>query len=167
MFAAKGYCAASIVGVIEIPCLVRKLSDEQVLDIQIHENLHREDVHPMDEAYGYKFLKEKLNCDVKKLALRVGKSEGYVFNRLKLNSLIAEAQKDVDDEHLPLVYAREIAKYTPEIQQLIYGEVYKKESKYEGGDYIYVPIKGQMVPWKLFIEWINTNIHHLLSKAAV
>lgn len=161
----RRYRAAQIAVVTELPCLVRALSDEQVLDIQIHENLHREDVHPMDEAYGYLFLKEKLNCDVKELALRVGKSEGYVFNRLKLNSLIEEAQKDVDDEHLPLVFALEIAKYTPEIQQLIYGEVYKKESKYQGDDYIYVPIKGQTVLWRSFIEWINTNIHHLLSKA--
>ncbi len=148
-----------------LPCLVRDLTEEQVLDIQIHENLHREDVHPMDEAYGYQFLKEKLNCDVKELAIRVGKSEGYVLNRLKLNSLIKEAQKDIDDNHLPLVYALEIAKYTPEIQKYIYGEVYKKEGKYQKGDYIYEPVKGQTVPFKSFTEWINTNIHRLLSKA--
>lgn len=161
----RRYRAARVAALTELPCLVRELSDEQVLDIQIHENLHREDVHPMDEAYGYQFLKEKINCDVKDLALRVGKSEGYVLNRLKLNSLIKEAQKDIDDEHLPLSYALEIAKYTPEIQKYIHGEVYRKEGKYEKGDYVYVPIKGQTVPWKSFIEWINTNIHRLLAKA--
>jgi ParB family chromosome partitioning protein len=148
-----------------IPCLVRELTDEQVLDIQIHENLHREDIHPMDEAYGYQFLKEKLGCDVKELALRVGKSEGYVLNRLKLNLLIKEAQKDIDDGFLPLVYALEIAKYTPEIQKLIYEEVYKKEGRYKRDHYVYIPIKGETVSWKSFIEWINTNIHRLLSKA--
>lgn len=161
----RRYRAAQVAAVTELPCLVRDLSDQQVLDIQIHENLHREDVHPMDEAYGYQFLREKLGCDVTDLALRVGKSEGYVLNRLKLNSLIKEAQKDIDDSHLPLVYALEIAKYTPEIQQCIYGEVYRKENKYQGGNYIHVPIKGQTVSWRSFIEWINTNIHHLLSKA--
>ncbi|MEQ1762125.1 MAG: ParB/RepB/Spo0J family partition protein [Pyrinomonadaceae bacterium] len=148
-----------------IPCLVRELTDEQVLDIQIHENLHREDVHPMDEAYGYQVLKEKLNCDAKELALRVGKSEGYVLNRLKLNTLIEEAQKDIDDGHLPLIYALEIAKYTPDIQETIYSEVYKKQGRYEGDDYVYFPIKGITVSWVSFVEWINTNIHHLLAKA--
>lgn len=148
-----------------IPCLVRELTVEQVLDIQIHENLHREDVHPMDEAYGYQLLKEKLGCDIRELALRVGKPEGYVHNRLKLNSLIEEAQKDIDDEHLPLVYALEIAKYTPDIQQVIYGEVYKKQGRYERSDYVYEPIKGQTIPFRSFVEWINTNIHHLLGKA--
>lgn len=161
----RRYRAAAIAAVTELPCIVRELSEEQVLDIQIHENLHREDVHPMDEAYGYQFLKEKLDCDIKELALRIGKPEGYVLNRLKLNLLIAEAQKDIDAAHLPLIYALEIAKYGPDIQNFIYAEVYRKEGIYEDGNYIQVPIKGQTVPWRSFVEWINTNIHRLLSKA--
>ena len=67
----RRYRAAKVAAVTDIPCLLRELSDEQVLDIQIHENLHREDIHAMDEAYAYQFLKEKLGCDVKELALRV------------------------------------------------------------------------------------------------
>jgi ParB family chromosome partitioning protein len=161
----RRYRAAKIAEVGELPCLVRELTDEQVLDIQIHENLHREDVHPMDEAYGYQFLKEKLGCDVRELVLRVGKSEGYVLNRLKLNGLIKEAQADIDDGHLPLVYALEIAKYTPEIQQVIYAEVYNKRYEYKKDKYTFVPIKGQTVPWKSFTEWINTNVHRVLVKA--
>ncbi len=161
----RRYRAAKIAAVTEVPCLVSELSDEQALDRQIHENLHREDVHPMDEAYGYQFLKEKLGCDLKELALRVGKSEGYVLNRLKLNFLIKEAQKDIDNEHLPLTYALEIAKYSPDMQKVIYGEVYRKEGRYRGDEYVYIPVKGQTVQWKSFIEWINTNIHRLLSRA--
>jgi len=161
----RRYRAAKIAALRVVPCLVRKLSDEQVLDIQIHENLHREDVHPMDEAYGYKFLKEKLGCNVSELAIRVGKPEGYVLNRLKLNLLIKEAQKDIDEEHLPLIYALEIAKYSPEIQKLLYDEAYRKEGKYEKGNYVLVPVKGQTVPLKAFIEWINTNVHRRLSLA--
>jgi ParB/RepB/Spo0J family partition protein len=162
----RRYRAAQIAQLNELPCLIRKLSDEQVLDIQIHENLHREDVHPMDEAYSYQLLKEKLNCDVKELALRVGKAEWYVLNRLKLNQLIKEAQKDVDDGHLPLAYALEIAKYSPEIQEFIYTAVYKKEGRYqEEGGWMETVVKGETVSWKSFVEWINTNIHRLLSAA--
>lgn len=161
----RRYRAAKVAKLTGVPCLVRTLSDEQVLDIQIHENLHREDIHPMDEAYGYQFLQEKLGCDTKELALRVGKPEGYVLNRLKLNQLIKEAQKDLDDELLPLSYALEIAKYTPDIQSVVYKEAYRKEGKYQGDRYVTVPLKGQMIPWKSFLEWINTNVHHLLSKA--
>lgn len=160
----RRYRAAKTAALSELPCLVRELSDEQVLDIQIHENLHREDVHPMDEAYGYQFLKEKLGCETRELALRVGKPEGYVLNRLKLNLLIKEAQKDIDESHLPLSYTLEMAKYTPDIQKLIYAEVYEKEGKYQGDRWAEVPVKGEVVPWKWLIEWINTNIHRMLSK---
>jgi len=161
----RRYRAAEVAGVTKLPCLVRQLSDEQVLDIQIHENLHREDVHPMDEAYGYQFLKDKLNCDSKELAMRVGKSEGFVLNRLKLNSLIKEAQKDIDEGHLPLVYALQIAKYTPDIQQFIYAEVYRTTWGQKGKDYVRFPVKGETIPLKSFTEWINTNVHRLLAKA--
>ncbi|MEJ7623727.1 MAG: ParB/RepB/Spo0J family partition protein [Pyrinomonadaceae bacterium] len=161
----RRYRAAKVAAVNELPCLVRELSDEQVLDIQIHENLHREDIHEMDEAYAYQCLKEKLRCDVKELALRVGKPEGYVLNRLKLNLLIKEAQKDIDNEHLPLTYGLELAKYTPGIQKIIYTEIYRKEGKYEDDRWLEKPIKGETVPWKNFIEWINTHIHRLLSEA--
>ena len=162
----RRYRAAGVAGLTELPCLVRELTDEQVLDIQIHENLHREDVHPMDEAYGYQFLKEKLGCDTKELALRVGKPEGYVLNRLKLNQLIDEARKDVEENCLPLTYALEIAKYTPEIQKIIYSELYRKEGQYKGDRYVHTPVKGDVVPFRSFLEWINTNVHHLLSRAA-
>ena len=161
----RRYRASKLAKITELPCLVRELTDEQVLDIQIHENLHREDIHPMDEAYAYQFLKEKLGCDTKELALRVGKSEGYVLGRLKLNLLINEAQTDIDDEHLPLAYALEIAKYAPDIQEAIYAAVYRKESKYKGDRWVEVAKKGEMVAWKYFLEWINTNIHRVLSKA--
>ena len=161
----RRYRAARIAGMTELPCLVRELSDEQALDIQIHENLHREDVHPMDEAYGYRFLKEKLGCDAKELSLRVGKSEGYVLNRLKLNFLTKEVQNDIGDGHLPLAFALEIAKYSPEMQKYIYGEVYRKQGKYQGNNYVMVPIKGEMVPFRSFLEWINTNVHRRLSKS--
>jgi len=161
----RRYRAAKIAAMSDVPCLVRELTDEQVLDIQIHENLHREDVHPMDEAYSYHFLREKLGCDVKELAVRVGKPEGYVLNRLKLNLLIKEAQKDIDEGQLPLVYALEMAKYAPEVQKLIYAEVYRTQGRYQGEKHVSAPVKGETVPWKSFIGWINTNVHRLLAKA--
>lgn len=43
--------------------------------------------------------------------------------------------------------------------------MYRKDNKYEGNNYIHVPVKGETVPWRSFIQWINTNIHRILSKA--
>lgn len=108
----RRFRAATEAGLDELPCIVRDLTDDQVLDIQIHENLHREDVHPLDEALGYKFLQDKLKCDVHELSVRVGKPESYVINRLKLNNLIPAAMKDLEANILPLGHALEIAKFT-------------------------------------------------------
>ncbi|CAN5356348.1 hypothetical protein BH10ACI2_BH10ACI2_00410 [soil metagenome] len=158
--------AATHAGLEFVPCIIRDLTDDQVLDIQIHENLHREDVHPMDEAYGYQFLKDKLGCTNEELALRVGKSEKFVAQRLKLNSLIEEAQADIEAGHLPLVYALEIAKYAQDAQKIILaGGVYQQESKYEKNTWVYYPIKGQLKPWADFVAYIHKNILWQLSAA--
>ncbi len=162
----RRYRAARVAGVDPIPCIVRDLTDDQVLDIQIHENLHREDVHPMDEAYGYKFLQDKLSCSVAELSIRVGKAEKYILNRLKLNTLIDEAQADIEAGHLPLVYALEIAKYAPEAQKLILDQAaYQGESKYVKNNWVQVPIKGKMNEWSSFTTFIKKNILWQLTAA--
>jgi ParB family chromosome partitioning protein len=158
--------AAQVAKILSVPAIVRDLTDEQVLDIQIHENLHREDVHPMDEAYGYQFLRDKLGCDVKELALRVGKSEKYILNRLKLNTLIKEAQDDIDAGHLPLVYALEIAKYSPEAQEMILEEgTYVLDGKWVKDGWVYTPVKTKLRLFGEFKGWIDERILRLLSSA--
>lgn len=166
----RRYRAASRAGLTHAPCLVRELTDDEVLDIQIHENLHREDVHPMDEAYGYKFLQEKLRCDITELALRVGKSESYVLNRLKLNQLIPEIQKDIEDGYLTLSMGLEIAKYAPESQQEIYLEIYDDvEYDHDLERHVLAPnadktFKNLDTPVAIN-KWASDHILHLLAKA--
>lgn len=152
----------------ELPCLVRELTDEEVLDIQIHENLHREDVHPIDEAYGYQVLREKLGCEVSEVAARVGKSEAYVLNRLKLNSLVPEVRKDIEDGLLPIAHALEIAKFGPDSQAAILNEgAYDTEQKYNSktGQWDRHPIKDKPVLLNEFREWIAEKILWRLAKA--
>lgn len=164
----RRYRASQIAKLEQLPCILRTLTDDEVLDIQIHENLHREDVHPMDEAYGYKFLMEKLNCSIGEVALRVGKSDKFVAQRLKLNSLIEEAQNDLEAGHLLLTYAMEITKFPPEIQKTILDVgAYQREHSYDSKKqrHVYTPIKGQLRPWSEFTKFLQTEILHLLSAA--
>ena len=111
--------AAGVAGLRDVPCLVRNLTDGQVIKIQIHENLHREDVHPLDEAASYKFYMESLGMTMADLTLQVVKSPEYVHQRLKLNELISDAQTDFLDKFLPIGHAMEIAKHSPEHQKRI------------------------------------------------
>lgn len=76
----------------EIDATVRELTDEQVLEIQLIENLQRVDVHPLQEAEGYEQLMKKHGHKAEELGDKVGKSEAYIYARLKLLALCKEAR---------------------------------------------------------------------------
>lgn len=85
----RRFRASKLAGKKSIPATIRELTDEEVKEIQVIENLQREDPHPMAEAMGLEQLlsmKTKKN-NVEEVAKRIGKSEAYVYQRLKLNSL--------------------------------------------------------------------------------
>jgi ParB/RepB/Spo0J family partition protein len=54
----RRYLAAQLAGLVEVPCSVRQLTDEQVLEVQLVENLQREDLHELAEAEGYEALQQ-------------------------------------------------------------------------------------------------------------
>lgn len=85
--------ASQRAGLTVVPCVIRELSESELLEVQIVENAQREDVNPMDEARALNRLRERLDYDVLEIAERIGKSEAYVYNQLKLCSLPDEAQE--------------------------------------------------------------------------
>jgi ParB/RepB/Spo0J family partition protein len=88
----RRFRACRIVGLKEIPASVRELSDLQVLEIQLVENLQRRDVHPIEEAAGYALLMKEHGYSAKKIAVKVAKSEAYIYGTLKLGNLPAAAR---------------------------------------------------------------------------
>lgn len=84
--------AAREAGLEEIPATVRELSDEQVVELQLIENLQRADLHELAEAEGYEQLLKR-GHSAEEIAGKVGKSKGYVYARMKLLALSPEARK--------------------------------------------------------------------------
>lgn len=89
----RRYRASQMAGVPTIPAWVRELSDQQVLEIQLVENLLRDDLTPLEEAEGYGHLLRQTDMDRVQLAAKIGKSVSYVHARLKLLDLGAEGRK--------------------------------------------------------------------------
>jgi ParB/RepB/Spo0J family partition protein len=89
----RRYRASKLADQVSIPAIVRELTDIDALELQIHENLHREDLHPIEEAEGFQYLLDKSNpltgLTVEQLCEKVGKSRSYVFSSLKLLDLCA------------------------------------------------------------------------------
>jgi ParB family chromosome partitioning protein len=88
----RRYEAAKKLHWTRVPVQIRQMDDKEYMEILHVENLQREDVHPMDKAIGYKQLLVQ-GYDVAALPARLGKSETHVYQQLKLNDLISEAQK--------------------------------------------------------------------------
>jgi ParB/RepB/Spo0J family partition protein len=89
--------AAQAAGLKEIPVIVRELDDKAALEIQVIENLQREDLHPLEEAEGYRNLMEHHQYSAEGLAAKVGKSKAYIYARLKLTELGPEGRKALWD----------------------------------------------------------------------
>jgi ParB/RepB/Spo0J family partition protein len=76
-----------------IPAMVRELTDEQVLEIQIIENLQRQDLTELEEAQGYQALMDHASISADQVAKKIGMSRSHVFSRLKLLDLGQDGQE--------------------------------------------------------------------------
>lgn len=103
----------------EIMAIVKEMSDEEAFDAMITENLQRQDVDPMEEAFAFGQLQKK-GSSIQDIALRFGKSIRFVQDRIKLNSLIPELMKALKEEKMPISAAMIICKVTDEQQRAYY-----------------------------------------------
>lgn len=104
--------AAGKAGLKTIAASVRSLTDSEAREVQIIENLQREDVHPMDEARAYKGLISTVK-DIAAVAAKVGKSAAYVKARLSLVQLGKDAEKSYRLGILNDGHAVEVARLSP------------------------------------------------------
>ncbi len=102
--------ASKLAGLREIPAMIRVLNDAEVLEIQVVENSQREDVHPLEEADGYRALHETHGYSVEEIAAKCGKPVSTVRQRLKLCALGPEAKRAVYEEKLTLGAALVLAR---------------------------------------------------------
>lgn len=88
----RRFMAAKLAGMATINATVRDLTDEQVLEVQLIENLQRDGLHELAEAEGYEAL-QQLGHTADEIADKIGKSRAYVYSRLKLLALSKVARK--------------------------------------------------------------------------
>lgn len=122
----RRYRASLEAGKETIPVVVRELSDAQVLEIQITENLQRKDVHYMEEAAAFKMLVDgETKVPIEEVAKRIGKRPTYVATRMRLTNLIEEFQKAAYKNRMYLQDALIISKLDAEDQKDLWKERFK------------------------------------------
>lgn len=108
--------AAVIAGLAELPCDVRELTDVQVVEAQIAENVQRAGLTPIEEAEALQVLREAHHYTGEQIAEKVGKSLAWVYARLKLTALGPEARKAVLRGHFPASAAVALARLPHALQ---------------------------------------------------
>ncbi len=87
--------AAQLAGLLEVPVVVRKATDQQALVLALLENLQRADLNPMEEAKAYQRLVDEFTFSHEDIAQGIGKDRSTVSNTLRLLNLPALLQEDV------------------------------------------------------------------------
>lgn len=119
--------AAKIAGLKEVPVIVRDISQQEVMEISLIENIQRENLNPIEEALAYKRLLEEFNLKQDEVAKRVSKSRTAVTNSMRLLKLTEEVQQMVIDEKLSMGHARCLVSIEdPEMQKKIALQVIDK-----------------------------------------
>lgn len=102
----RRYRAAKIAGLIEVPAVVRDLTDEETMELAILENLQREDLTPIEEAEAYYNLMENLKLTQEQLAFRLGKSRSHIANHVRLLSLPKKVRTVITEGKLSMGHGR-------------------------------------------------------------
>lgn len=98
--------AAKLAGLKEVPVIIRNLTEREIVEIALIENIQREDLNPIEEAQAYKKLLTEFNLKQDEVAERVSKSRTAVTNSMRLLKLCDEVQQMVIDDMISTGHAR-------------------------------------------------------------
>ncbi len=140
--------AAKLAGLKEVPVIVRELTDQEIVEISLIENIQREDLNPIEEAHAYRTLIEEFQLKQSDVAKRVSKSRTVITNSMRLLKLDQKVQQMLIDGKLSVGHARalialedpvlqvEVAEQTAEkklsvreVEQLIRSLLHPKKTK--------------------------------------
>ena len=120
----RRWLAAQAAGLAVVPALVRDGTDRDSLEQSIVENLHRDDLNPLEEAAAYLRLIDEFGLTQQEVAIRVGRSRPTVANALRLLDLPVDVQRLLAAGEISAGHARSLAGLTDrQIQQILAGRV--------------------------------------------
>ena len=114
----RRFRACRMAGVQEVPVVIRELSDSQVMELALIENLQREDLSPIEKAQGYQTLMEHYHFTQEEVSRSVGKSRPAITNAMRLLRLPEEIIHMVSGGKLSAGHARTLLAFESEDDQL-------------------------------------------------
>ena len=123
-YGERRWRAARLAGLPAVPVIVRPISDQEMLEIAITENVLRADLNPLEEAEGYQQMMKLFGYSERKLAERVGKTRSYIQHRLRILRAPVEVRELVRDRPDTLRYVAPLmAVADPQIRAVLVAEI--------------------------------------------
>lgn len=120
--------AAKIAGLKEVPVIIRNLTEQEIVEISLIENIQREDLNPIEEALAYKKLLTEFNLKQDEVAERVSKSRTAVTNSMRLLKLCDEVQQMIINDMISTGHARALISIEdPEQQYMIAQKIFDEK----------------------------------------
>ena len=159
---ARRYRAAQMAEAPTVPVRIVNLTDAEALEAQLIENLQRRDVHPLEEAQGFKALLnlEDPKYSIEQIAAKVGKSPAYCAARVRLTELAAPVVEAFYAEEIGVGHALILAKLQPAQQEQAMANCFREEWNGAGGK-----AKRILLPVRHLQQWIEHNVLLLLKQA--
>jgi ParB family chromosome partitioning protein len=110
--------ASKMAGLHKIPAFIRVANDEQMLELALIENIHRENLNAIEVAISYQRLIDECNLTQEEVSEKVGKSRSAVANFLRLLKLPPEVQLAIRDGHITMGHARALININDKEEQL-------------------------------------------------
>ena len=151
---ARRYRAAQRVGLPEVPVRIVVLNDAEILETQIIENIQRADVHPFEEAQGFRALleRERAAYTIEKIAAKTGKAAAYIAKRLRLLGLLPPVAEAFTAGHIGIEHALLIAKLGADAQEKALAHCFD-------GYYAANESERSLVPASRLQAWITQNVY--------
>lgn len=119
--------AAELLGLREVPVIIKKVSDRDKLELSIVENIQRHDLNPLEEANSYKRLMEEFGLSLEAIAEQVGKNISTISNTLRLLNLPVLIKEALAEDKITASHAKLILSYPTKTEQI---KIFKKILKY-------------------------------------
>ena len=150
----RRYRACKAGGLDTIPAMIRAMTDTQVLEAQIVENLQRDDLSPLEEAEGYEHLCTATGITKEEVGAKIGKSRAYVYGRLKLLDLSHECKQALRVGSIDASRALLIARIPDStLQTKALAEASRKD------------FRGEVTSVRTFQAWLQLNVMLRLEDA--
>lgn len=111
--------AAKLAGLKEVPVIIKNLTEQEIVEISLIENIQRENLNPIEEALAYKRLLNEFNLKQDEVAERVSKSRTAVTNSMRLLKLDERVQQMVIDDLISTGHARALLGIADNEQQYV------------------------------------------------